>query len=642
MRPLFPKSLPSSSGGVSPDEILADSVSVLGSSYGEESKMERSLGRSPYFLFLGIMGAGAAYLLLQAGFLEIAQGEKFFAASEENRFLTRPIFSQRGMIYDRNGEALVENRPSFGILFEKEKFFNEQGDVLQLLGKLSEILRKPREFFYEAGFPEKGDLDSLPQQFVVMQDAAPEEVMALAARSEFLPGIQIFESFRRQYRDPYAMSHLLGFLGKISAEDLHTRPELRREEMIGKNGVEAFYDESLRGRAGRKIVETDALGRETRFKLVEEPQAGSNLRLTLDGQLQKVSYETVKNYTGENHGASVVILDPRDGAVLSLVSFPGFDSNSFGYSLSRKDFENIVRSPLKPFFNRAVSGEFPSGSTIKPLIAAAALEEKIIEPEERIYDEGYIAIPNPYRPGEETRFLDWKKHGWINLYDALAQSANVYFYMIGGGYRDQKGLGIERIKKYAAAFGLGSRLGIDIPGEKEGFIPDPESKKILEPEDPVWRVGDTYNVSIGQGGVKVTPLQMASLTAALANGGKLFRPHVLEAVLDERGNIVRKVTPEILRENIISQESLRRVVKGMRQTVTSGTARLLSGLPVAAAAKTGTAQVGNKPPHAWVTVFAPLENPEIAITVMVEHAGEGATAAVPITRDILQWYFQNR
>ena len=239
--------------------------------------------------------------------------------------------------------------------------------------------------------------------------------------------------------------------------------------------------------------------------------------------------------------------------------------------------------------------------------------------------------------------MDWRKHGWVNFYDAIAVSANVYFYMIGGGYQGQKGLGIERIKKYAAAFGLGSVLGIDLPGEKSGFIPDPSTKNRVDPQDPTWRLGDTYNVSIGQGGVGVTPLQIASVTATIANGGILYQPRVVAAVLDKYKQVVKKTAPRIIRRNIVSQESLNEVKKGMRQTVLSGTARLLSDVPVAVGAKTGTAQIGkNQLPHAWVTAFAPMENPEIAIAVMVEHAGEGATVAVPITNEILKWYFSNK
>jgi len=398
----------------------------------------------------------------------------------------------------------------------------------------------------------------------------------------------------------------------------------------------------LRGKGGKKIVEVDSRGVETRFRSLQEPEGGSALLLSIDAGLQQVAYQLLKEYTSGKKGGSVVALDPMTGAIRALVSFPGFESNRFGSFLPRKEFEAILDDPLRPLFNRAIAGEFPSGSTIKPLIAAAALEERIIDPEKTIYDPGFLEIPHPYRPGERSLFRDWRAHGWVNFYDAIALSANVYFYIVGGGYRDQQGLGIERIKRYANQFGLGSRMGIDLGGEKPGFFPDPLSKAIAEPEDPLWRVGDTYNVAIGQGGVKTTPLQITSLIATIANGGKVYEPHILEAVLDKEGKIVKKNTPKVIREVSVSQKNLEAVRRGMRQTVTQGTARLLGEVPVAVAAKTGTAQTGSGLPHAWVTAFAPFAHPELAITVMVEHAGEGSTVAAPITNEILKWYFSRQ
>ncbi|TSC67851.1 MAG: penicillin-binding protein 2 [Parcubacteria group bacterium Gr01-1014_66] len=225
------------------------------------------------------------------------------------------------------------------------------------------------------------------------------------------------------------------------------------------------------------------------------------------------------------------------------------------------------------------------------------------------------------------------------MYSAIAKSANVYFYIIGGGFREQKGLGIERIKHYANAFGLGSRLGIDLPGEKEGFIPDPQTKHLIDAQNPIWRIGDTYNTSIGQGGVLVTPLQMASLTAAIANGGNLWQPYLRQAILNTQRKESEIRNPFLLRKIEIDPANFVIIQEGMRQTVTSGTAHLLNEVGVSVAAKTGTAQAGFGLPHAWVTAFAPIENPEIAIVVMVEHAGEGSTVAVPITKEILRWYF---
>lgn len=611
-----------------PDEILADSLSLGGSQDILERKLERPLGRISSYLFLALIGMGLIYLASRAFALEVFGGDDFYQKSQENRFLVRRVFAPRGIFRDRSGRALVENIPSFGLIFEKEKFMEGAGNLSSLLERLGGILKKENSFFFGLGFPENYDPRRLPSRILLLPDIPLEVMVEIVYGSEFLPGIEIFENYRRQYLNPYADSHVLGFIGKPSLQDIEANPLLLTEELIGKSGLEAYYDGILRGKAGKKIVEIDSLGRESRIKLAEDPEEGRDITLALDGELQALAYQMLENYTEGKKAGSVVVMDVRTGAVRTLVSFPGFDSNKFGYSLTSEEFSLLKDDLLSPFFNRAISGEFPAGSTIKPIIGAAALEEGIINPKKQIYDAGFIEIPNPYRPGEVSRFLDWRAHGWVDFYDAIAQSANVYFYIVGGGYKGDKGLGIERIKKYASLFGLGSKLGIDIAGEKAGVMPDQMWKRDNEPSDPQWRVGDTYNVSIGQGGVKVTPLQMTASTAAISNGGKLFRPYLVET------------ESKIIREGMVGEEALAQVREGMRRTVTYGTARLLSNVPVAVAAKTGTAQTApGKMPHAWVTAFAPYDNPEIAITVMVEHAGEGATVAVPITREILQWYF---
>lgn len=675
---------------IDPDEILADSISALNAGGTIwEGKIEKPIGKLSSIIFLCLMLVGMGYLLLRAGTLQISRGDEFYAESQENRFFTRLLFAPRGIFYDMRRKPLVENIPSFGLLFEKDIFANAAIPVQESFGpcvnaavrvrnadigmrtgivqgaagqiacallappdqsqrlkdaitQLGRILKKDESFFTDLGFPSDWALRNVPSRLVIARDIPLDMIAEISARREALPGIEIVESYRRAYIYPYATAHVIGFIGKISERDMQSNPAYKFEESVGKSGLEQFYDSQLRGTTGKKIVEVDSRGRETRFRLSETPTSGHPLLLTLDGELQKAAYNTLKIYTKGKSAGSVVVTDVNTGAVRALVSFPGFDSDTLSSGISANEFQQILNNRLSPMFDRSIAGEFPSGSVIKPLFAAAALQERIIDPHKKIYDEGFIKIPNPYHPDKPSIFKDWKKHGWIDFYDAIAYSANVYFYMIGGGYQEQKGLGIERLKKYANAFGLGSRLGVDLPGEKDGFFPDPSTKSSTNPENPVWRVGDTYNVSIGQGGVKITPLQITSVIAAIANGGTLYRPHLLDAVLDGEGNVVQKIDTQAIAAGMIDQAYLREVRIGMRRTVTSGTARSLNGVPVAVAAKTGTAQVGTAPPHAWFVAFAPYEKPEIAITVMVEHGGEGSTIAAPITRDILNWYFGDR
>ena len=676
---------------IDPDEILADSISALNAGGTIwEGKIEKPIGKLSSIIFLCLMVAGMGYLVLRAHTLQISRGQELYAQSQENRFLTRSLFPPRGIFYDMHDKPLVENIPSFGVLFEKDMFVNATASanksvascagmvsyaahagigtrisaahaqrvatktdcasfvssnpsqrLKDMIIQLGRILKKDESFFTELGFPLDYAVRNVPNRLVVARDIPLDMMAELSARRESFPGIEIVESYTRVYTHPHALSHVLGFIGKISERDMQSNAQYRFEESIGKSGLEQFYDAQLRGAVGKKIVEVDSRGQETHFRLSETPTGGQPLRLTLDGELQKAAYDIMKGYTNGQKAGSIMVSDVNTGAIRALVSFPGFDSNKLSSIISAHEFDQLVKNRLSPMFDRSIAGEFPSGSVIKPLFAAAALQERIIDPHKKIYDEGFIEIPNPYNPDKPSVFKDWKKHGWIDFYDAIAYSANVYFYTIGGGYQDQKGLGIDRLKKYANAFGLGSRLGIDLPGEKDGFFPDPDTKSSTNPENPVWRVGDTYNVSIGQGGVKITPLQITAMIAAIANGGTLYRPHLLDAILDEEGSVKEQVNPLAIRTGMIDPANLRQARIGMRRTVTHGTARSLNDLPVAVAAKTGTAQVGTASPHAWFVAFAPYEKPEIAVTVMVEHGGEGSTIAAPITKEILKWYFSD-
>ncbi len=623
-----------------PDEIFADSASSVADA-AVDRKIEEPLERVYLWAFLLFVAAGIGYLAFRGAELQLFEGAAFLSRAQDNRFVARSVFPPRGAIYDRFGAALVENIPSFGLAFEKDAFGRSGRALSEFLPRLAEILGVEDEYLYEIGFPRDGDLSVLPSRFVIARNIPVERVVAVYAAADELPGIAVVEGYERRYRDPYATAHLVGFIGRAGDEDLR-RSGVAAGEMAGKSGLEAMYDEKLRGASGKKLIEVDSAGRETRFKLAEQPTDGMSLELTVDGDLQRTAYETLASFTQYSKGASVVALDPRDGAVRALVSFPSFDSNKFSSFLRSRDFAAVASNPLKPMFNRAIAGEFPSGSTIKPLIAAAALEEKIVKPTKQIYDVGYIEIPNPYRPGETSVFKDWKAHGLIDLYDAIAYSANVYFYMLGGGFKDQEGLGIERIARYMEQFGFGRALGIDLPGEKPGRIPTPATKAAVDPQNPVWRIGDTYNVSIGQGGFTATPLQVTAMTAAIANGGTLFRPYIVREIKDPGGHTVAALAPAPLRTDIVSRAVIDDVVRGMRRTVTHGTASRLAALPVAAAAKTGTAQAGAGLPHAWVVAFAPAENPTIVLVVMVEHAGEGSTVAMPIAYEILNWYFTHR
>ncbi|MDD5638480.1 MAG: penicillin-binding transpeptidase domain-containing protein, partial [Candidatus Pacebacteria bacterium] len=308
--------------------------------------------------------------------------------------------------------------------------------------------------------------------------------------------------------------------------------------------------------------------------------------------------------------------------------------------------KNILEDKDNPLFNRAVSAQYPTGSIIKPLISSAALEEKIISPEKKINCQGKITILNPYNPEKETIKKDWTTHGLTDMRKAIAESCNVYFYTIGGGYKDQIGLGPTKIKKYLELFGWGNKTGIDIFSESKGFIPTPQWKKEFKGEN--WYNGDTYNLSIGQGDILITPLQVALSYSAIANNGILFKPLIVKEIIDENKNIIQENKPQIIRENFTDKENLKVVREGMRMTVTAKNAPLasapsLNDLPVKVAAKTGTAETGkNNYLHKWITVFAPYDNPEIVLTIVIEDIPDTQPTTIPIAKEVLNWYFKEK
>ncbi|MDZ4285221.1 MAG: penicillin-binding transpeptidase domain-containing protein, partial [Patescibacteria group bacterium] len=404
----------------------------------------------------------------------------------------------------------------------------------------------------------------------------------------------------------------------------------------GQTGLEAYYDRELQGSDGMRVWEEDARGGARRVVDLKEPQEGATMMLTIDAELHKASYEILQRHLKALglKRAALVVVDPSNGEILALLSAPGYSPEALAQGLSDEEFRKLRDDPSHPFFIRAVSGLYPPGSTIKPFLAAAALAERIIDPKKQIMVTGAIEVVNLFNPDVRYTFPDWKAHGLVDMVRAIAVSSNVYFYTIGGGYDNQKGLGIERVEKYLKRFGFGAQTEIDLPGEAVGRVPTPDWKKRVKGED--WYIGDTYHAAIGQGDVVVTPLQLALATAALANNGTLFKPHLVRRIDNESAR------PENAASLVAKEEYLAVPRQGMRHSVLEGSSQLLNDLPIAVAGKTGTAQTGRGTMHAWFTSFAPYENPEIVLTVVVEEGGEGNAVAVPIAKDIYKWYIEHR
>ncbi len=444
----------------------------------------------------------------------------------------------------------------------------------------------------------------------------------------------IWNNPERVYPSVDGFSHLLGFVAYPTEEEIKNYG-YDPKELIGRNGVEKVYNDRLMGQKGIKIEEVDAYGEIHSDYFLQEPKPGESLYLSIDSRLQNKMFELIKSLALERGfvGGGGVVVDVKTGELLTLASYPEYSSEVLARGDDRTMINTWLTDPAKPFLNRAISGLYTPGSIVKTIMATAALNEKVITPEKEIISTGALTLPNPFNPDEPSIFKDWKAHGAVDIRRALAVSSNVYFYEVGGGFEDQKGLGIMRIDKYAKLFGLGEPTGINWPSEEAGVIPTPEWKEKFFPGDP-WRVGDTYHTSIGQYGFQVTPLQMARVAAAIANDGDLVTPTVLSATSTD---FVLK--PKSIK-NSLRPEVLKIVREGMRQAVTDGTGTGLNVPYVEIAAKTGTAELGTtkEAVTSWVIGFFPYTAPRYAFAVAMERGRrENTIGGVFIMRQFFDW-----
>lgn len=650
----------------------AEGALLADTSHKEILNCSFNFNQLKYFAFFGL---GLLIILISRSFwLQIIKTDYYSLLSENNRSRAEIIEPKRGIIYTRDLRPLVRNKANFVLYFKPIDLPKDELRRDRILRDISHILEgEPRvtpvanlesstgslkiaadnATFYKLkeilSQVKIGSLDSYQPLFAA-DNIEYEKAMLIALELPNWPGVFLSNKIRREYLLPIStsspvilsensLSHILGYTGKISEIELkELGADYSPIDYIGKMGIEYSWEKELKGVAGRKNIEVDALGRQK--KIISEAAAidGSNLQLSIDSRLQEKVEEVTQAYLKKAnlHRATVVIMNPNNGEILSLLSLPAYNNNLFAKGISQEEYQQFLDDPDRPLFNRAVSGEFPSGSTIKPIFAAGALEEKIITASTSFLSNGGLRIG-------EWFFPDWKAggHGQTDVKKALAWSVNTFFYYIGGGYGDFHGLGLDGLVKYARLFGLGTVTGIDLPGERPGFVPTAKWKEETKKEP--WYIGDTYHFSIGQGDVIVTPLQVANYTAAVANGGTLYKPHLVKSILGEDNKLIRDIPPQVIGQTLVDPKNLAIVREGMRDAVTLGSARSLSTLPVAVAGKTGTAQWSlKKAPHAWFIGFAPYDHPEIVITVLVEEGVEGSTIAVPIAKDILNWYYSGQ
>ena len=568
----------------------------------------------------------------RAAHLQILQGDEYRALAEGNRVRIDSIPALRGVIYDRNHRTLAENSPTFRLIATPIDLPEKEEDRVALFSTLTAFVDAPiAEMLSRLA---EGSEDPY-EPIVLLEEISYDQALAFMIAEDEFSGMRMEIGTRRSYITTAipTLSHVLGYTGILNEEEYAALREsgYRAIDHVGKLGVESTYETLLRGTFGRQVIETDAYGHEVSIITKQDPVNGANLVLSIDADLTSAVEQILQEQVGTSTRAAVIVLDPNTGELLSLVSTPSYDSNLFTSGIDATTYDAFLNDPNRPLFSRAISGEYPSGSTFKPIVAAAALAEGLIDRNSSFLSVGGISIGPWFFP-------DWKAggHGTTNVIKAIAESVNTFFYIVGGGFDTFAGLGVERITNYAAKFGLGSPLGIDLTGEASGFLPTKEWKE--EAKGERWYIGDTYHVAIGQGDLLVTPLQLAVATSVFANGGTLYQPRVGHAL--ETGEGVSLISPTILNEQVVETSVIDVVRQGMRETVLSGSARSLQALPVTMAGKTGTAQwSSSKSTHAWFTGFAPYESPELVVTVLVEEGGGGDRVAVPIARSIVSWWY---
>ncbi len=582
--------------------------------------------------------------------LQVVQGETYKALADANRFRLDQVPASRGVMYDRNGELLIRNRPTYNVVIIPAYLPEDATAEARVFARLSELLNLPittqiepvasrnNGYFhaishhqYNRQLPRQiisprsrqyarsplGIRDAVNQNpfapFLPVTIAADVDQIIMAKIEEEglnLPGVLIDIAPTREYLYGELTSHMLGFVGPIPAEQFETYDAQGYDltDVIGLSGLEAEYEEWLHGVKGLENVEVDVTGRKIRT-VSESIQArpGHNLRLSIDVGLQEATAEALQeamDEVGSNQGVAIA-MNPQTGEILAMVSLPSFDNNIFSRGITARELALLSEDPWTPLVNHAIAGLYPPGSTYKIIPASGALQERTVQPDTKFFDEGILYLPNQFEPDNldlAQPFYCWLRtgHGEVTMLSGLAWSCDVYFYQVGGGYypAEYDGLGLDNMVKYSEMFGLGALTGIDLPGEVSGLVPNKRWKRLNYSE--AWLTGDTYNMAIGQGFVLVTPLQMVNAFAAIANGGTLYRPHLIKEILDADGNVVETIEPEVIRRLEVGPQFMQLVQQGLRAVIDwdTGTAHDTFDVPgVIASGKTGTAEFCDRYPQ---------------------------------------------
>lgn len=592
---------------------------------------EKTLFQQRLWVACTILGLLLFVLIVRLFFLQIIEHNRYTTLSDANQFTLLPIAPPRGLIYDRHGILLAENQPIFNLTLTPNKI-KKLSDTIATLQTLLPISNDDLTYFYKQ-LKQNGRYNPV----ILKAKLSPDDIARFYVNQYRFPGVHIDAELVRSYPMGNAFVSALGYVGRINAEELKQVDEKNYlgSNYIGKLGIEKFYESELHGQVGYQQVETDANGQIVRVLQRMPPVSGRDLHLSLDATLQQAA---VTALTGER--GAIVAIEPKTGRILALVSTPGYDPNPFVFGISKDNYIQLRDSPDRPLYNRALRGQYPLASTIKPFAALAGLYYGVVTPEWTISDPGYYTLPN----GAHT-YRDWKKkgHGRVNLSRAITVSCDTYFYQVANF------LGITRLGNMLKMFGYGAKTGIDVEEELSGLVPTPEWK--LKTKGEKWYLGDTIVAGIGQGYLLTTPLQMAHAVAGIATRGQLYKPSIVDYEILANGN--KMMIPQIASPPIqLSSDNWDLVINAMHEVVMSGTARYSFGVPpYTVAAKTGTGQVFSTfgketdkgkvlPKHlqdnSSFIAFAPIDNPQIALAVVIEN---GNHAAPSIARQVMDAFF---
>lgn len=597
----------------------------------KDTAAERRLFQRRALVMLTVVVLALGGLMARMYQLQIVENDTYTTLSDKNRVQVQSVPPPRGLIYDRNGELLAENRPVFSVTVVPERVEGMDETLGELEGIIN-VSDQDLERFERRLHEPRRPYQEIPLRY----DLTEEEIAKLAVHRHELPGVEVKAELVRYYPHSVLTSHVLGYVGRINREELQNIDAVNYAgtNYIGKSGIEKFYEKTLHGKVGYQHVETNARGRILRVLERENPVPGEDLQLQLDLRLQKKAYELLDGRRG-----AVVAIEPKTGGILALASVPGFDTNKFVTGISVDDYRELRESKDKPLFNRALRGQYPPGSTLKPMLAVAALDSGATTRTKKIWDPGYFQLNDTGR-----RYRDWKRwgHGWVDLKKAIAQSCDTYFYGVAVD------MGVDTMSGYLSSFGFGEDATLDVSGALSGLLPSREWKRAARKEP--WYPGDSVNLGIGQGFMLATPLQLATATALIANRGQWVEPRLLKDVLGD--DPVNKVLPPETHEplKLKNPSDWEYVVDSMAEVMEGahGTARRAAqGAPYRMAGKTGTAQVYSLEEdeeydaneirerlrdHALFVGFAPVDDPKIVVSVIVENGGSGSGTAAPVAR----------